>query len=369
MNSTEAEGILRYHAETKHHPDRYARSLGYMDYANQPNPFRVYEGAPMVNLPRLSQDPPGGHLALYAPNRPCAPLTLANVAGFLELSMGLSAWKAVSGSRWSLRMNPSSGNLHPTEAHLVLPDINGCEAGIYHYSPLRHALERRAELTGELWWAAVAHLGCEGFLAGLTASSGASPGNTANARFATATTTSATPWPGCGLRPTSSGGSSPALPAFPMKRSKPSWGCDGPTPPWDEEHPDLLCLVHAGGQGLDPANPPGELVAAFETIRVAGRPNPLSREHVDWEVVDRAAVLSRKPATSPDRPRFERPEMIRTDGPALSAAAIIRRRRSATDFDRRRDPPPPTFWPCWTNAPAKEVWPRSTHAWANRPCT
>jgi hypothetical protein len=120
MSDSPAEGILRYHAETKHHPDRYARSLGYMDYANQPNPFRVYEGAPIVSLPLLSQDPPGGHLALYEPDQPCAPLTLANVAGVLELSMGLSAWKAVSGSRWSLRMNPSSGNLHPTETHLEI---------------------------------------------------------------------------------------------------------------------------------------------------------------------------------------------------------------------------------------------------------
>src|SRR5512137_595593 len=98
MSDSLAESILRYHEITKHHPDRYARSPGYMDWANQPDPFRVYEGAPIVNLPLLSQDPPGGPLALYEPGRPCAPLTLANVAGFLELSMGLSAWKAIPGS-------------------------------------------------------------------------------------------------------------------------------------------------------------------------------------------------------------------------------------------------------------------------------
>ena len=55
MSDSPAEGILRYHEQTKHHPDRYARSPGYMDWDNQPNPFRVYEGAPIVNLPALQR--------------------------------------------------------------------------------------------------------------------------------------------------------------------------------------------------------------------------------------------------------------------------------------------------------------------------
>jgi SagB-type dehydrogenase family enzyme len=43
-------------------------------------------------------------------------------------------------------MNPSSGNLHPTEAYAVLPCLEGLPggAGVYHYAPLRHALEQRA---------------------------------------------------------------------------------------------------------------------------------------------------------------------------------------------------------------------------------
>ena len=45
------EVALAYHQRTKHHFDRYARSLGYMDWANQPDPFRRYEGAPLVRLP------------------------------------------------------------------------------------------------------------------------------------------------------------------------------------------------------------------------------------------------------------------------------------------------------------------------------
>jgi SagB-type dehydrogenase family enzyme len=67
------------------------------------------------------------------------------LADLLRYSLGLSAWKQFRGSRWSLRVNPSSGNLHPTEAYLVI----GAEPGlgetpaVYHYAPDRHVVERR----------------------------------------------------------------------------------------------------------------------------------------------------------------------------------------------------------------------------------
>ncbi len=40
--------VLRYHERTKHHFHRYARSAGTLDWVNQPNPFRRYEGAPLM---------------------------------------------------------------------------------------------------------------------------------------------------------------------------------------------------------------------------------------------------------------------------------------------------------------------------------
>ncbi|MBI2224846.1 MAG: hypothetical protein HYU44_07795 [Betaproteobacteria bacterium] len=44
------EVVMRYHQETKHHFSRYARSLGYLDWANQPEPFRRYGGSPLISL-------------------------------------------------------------------------------------------------------------------------------------------------------------------------------------------------------------------------------------------------------------------------------------------------------------------------------
>ena len=57
------ETVMRYHQETKHHFSRYARSLGYLDWANQPDPFRRYEGASLFALPRLKpEDAPASPL-------------------------------------------------------------------------------------------------------------------------------------------------------------------------------------------------------------------------------------------------------------------------------------------------------------------
>ncbi len=59
--------------------------------------------------------------------------------------MAISAWKQVKGtnSKWALRVNPSSGNLHPTETHLLCSGVDGIDDGAYHYSVIDHSLEKR----------------------------------------------------------------------------------------------------------------------------------------------------------------------------------------------------------------------------------
>ena len=47
------ETVMRYHERTKHQFNRYADGPGQLDWANQPNPFRRYEGSPLVHLPLL----------------------------------------------------------------------------------------------------------------------------------------------------------------------------------------------------------------------------------------------------------------------------------------------------------------------------
>ncbi|HEV3141270.1 MAG TPA: hypothetical protein VGY57_12170, partial [Vicinamibacterales bacterium] len=135
------DAVRRYHDGTKHHFHRFARSLGYLDWASQPNPFRSFAGAREIPL----SPKPGARQS--------------DLGDLLRHSLGLSAWKQAGLSRWSLRVNPSSGNLHPTEAYVVCPlreaqgvvglpghgtdPAIGSAAGVYHYAPDRHALEER----------------------------------------------------------------------------------------------------------------------------------------------------------------------------------------------------------------------------------
>ena len=113
-------------------------------------------------------------MALYLrTERAPRPFDLENISAFLELSMGLSAWKSYQGTTWPLRVNPSSGNLHPTEAHLILPlDADSStgiaiDAGLFHYSPLLHALERRATIEPALSGEISAHFNTPGFMVSL----------------------------------------------------------------------------------------------------------------------------------------------------------------------------------------------------------
>jgi len=340
MPESPAETILSYHECTKHHLDRYARSLGYMDWDNQPNPFRVYENAPIVPLPILSHDPPDGHLALYEGVLPAAPLTLPNLAGFLELSLGLSAWKSLAGSRWPLRMNPSSGNLHPTEIHLIAPRLPEHAAGLYHYSALQHALERRAEIPDDLWQKIVAHFGCEGFLAGLTSVFWRESWKYGERAFrycnhdvghALAALRFAANLFGWQITYLASLSDEAVARVLGLQRT--------PFPALEEEHPDLLCFIHSNAKQSVPGTLPDDLVAAFDRLSLLGRPNSLSREHVNWEIIGQAAEVSRKPTTSPESVRLEPLPWFEASESKLSAAQIIRQRRSATDFDRRKGIP------------------------------
>jgi SagB-type dehydrogenase family enzyme len=141
-----ADIALGYHARTKHSLERYAAGPETLDWDAQPNPFREFAGAPRVALPLVADRLETTWAQLLAPDRVPAPLTIESVATLLELSMGLSAWKEQGPDRWALRCNPSSGNLHPTEAYVVASHVGGLDDGLYHYVSRDHALEQRCRV-------------------------------------------------------------------------------------------------------------------------------------------------------------------------------------------------------------------------------
>ncbi len=145
--------VFDYHEATKHSRIRYARSLGYMDWNTQPDPFRVYKGTELLSLP-LAIDNTTVPYHLIDDELPSAPLVKESISQFLQFSMGIAAWKESAGSSWAVRCNASSGNLHPTEAYVILPPVlqeQDGKSAVYHYRPKDHALERLAEFKSSFW--------------------------------------------------------------------------------------------------------------------------------------------------------------------------------------------------------------------------
>ncbi len=343
IDSAVTETLL-YHERTKHHFHRYARSLGFLDWASQPNPFRFYEGVTAVRLPLVQKDPASAHLALYERSRNAfQDFTRETIGAFLELSLGLSAWKSIPGSTWALRMNPSSGNLHPTEAHLILPTLPGITAGTFHYNSFLHALEPRAEVPETLWQHIKEHLQADGFLVALTSifwreawkygerAFRYCQHDVGHALAALSFSANLLGWKVTWLNALSEDEIAMLL-GFNQTR----W------PAFESEHPELLCFVHRSGEQRIPRDLPSAIVSEFSGLEFRGTPNPLSEDHVDWEIISRVAAATAKPKSwegafaAPDRsglPHTTRPFYATTVQTGIPAAHIIRQRRSAVAFD------------------------------------
>lgn len=146
-----AEGRVRaYHQRTKHHLQRYAAGPETLDWDAQPDPFRRWAGTVVTMLPLpaaiLAQGESPAWEALFREGAvPPRPVDRNAIGLLFELSFALAAWKQHGPDRWAVRVNPSSGNLHPTEAYLLAQGVRGLDDGLYHYAPREHALERRAQ--------------------------------------------------------------------------------------------------------------------------------------------------------------------------------------------------------------------------------
>src|ERR1700683_4155525 len=137
-----------YHELTKHSGESLRRTQHYLDWANMPNPFRHYEGVPVLDLPA---DPPAPQIPALEVLAGRAGNSIAkDGAAFLSqllfYSASISATKRVSstGGTYALRVNPSSGNLHPTEFHFCTRGLVDWPDGLYHYRPPSHMAEQRA---------------------------------------------------------------------------------------------------------------------------------------------------------------------------------------------------------------------------------
>ena len=137
-----------YHKATEHSVDSLRAARTSLDWANMPDPFRHYDGVPVLDLPNDAVTSDVAVLDVLQGK--AGHNETQNGARFLSQlffhSAAISAAKRVpsTGEKYALRVNPSSGNLHPTEFHFITRHLNDWPDGLYHYRSSSHMAEQRA---------------------------------------------------------------------------------------------------------------------------------------------------------------------------------------------------------------------------------
>lgn len=322
--------ILDYHQRSKHRLDRYAPGPGCLDWASQPDPFRTYAGAPRMVLPLHADALAARFEALRGGALPPpAPFDLADVAILFELSLALSAWKEYRGSRWALRCNPSSGNLHPTESYLITATLPGIAAGVHHYLSRDHVLEQRASVNAPDWDEAFAPGGFYVVLASIHWREAWKYGMRAfrycqhdcgHAITALAYAAAALGWR---VAVATAMGDAELARLIGTDRN------DGFIAE-EMEAADVLLWIGAG----DAAGDPSRLLRGIETATWHGHANRLSPSHVRWNEIEDAHAATLKPRTTEAAPwPAPRTAPPLATGCEVTAAHLIRQRRSAVAFD------------------------------------
>jgi SagB-type dehydrogenase family enzyme len=110
-----------------------------------PATVKRYRGAPQRILPRPAAS--GEFTDVLVARRTSrryssVPVTLGDLSSVLGLAAGIQQWASTPSGEVALKTSPSGGARHSVECYVVARAVNGLRAGIYHYRPDRHVLER-----------------------------------------------------------------------------------------------------------------------------------------------------------------------------------------------------------------------------------
>ncbi len=295
---------------------------------------------------------------------PAKPLNLANAGLLLELAFGLSAWKQFGPSRWALRCNPSSGNLHPTEAYLISTGNDFIHSGAYHYVSHDHSLEQRCRFSD--------NLPDSGLLIGLSSVHWREAWKYGERAYRYCQHDTGHALGALRYAAATLGWSIELLAGWSDEDIAKLLGLDRTDDfkPLEHESPDLICRInsHSDGKLLETPlyttsdtdiNPPllsgegrGEgiqnsanhdyktLLDHVQSGTWYGKADSLRAYHLyKWPIIDEVTIAASKPRTEEPEWQAVRQHTIKSTC-TKTATAIIRQRRSAQQFDGKMPPIP-----------------------------
>ncbi len=300
----ELETILEYHQASKHNFKAYAPGPRHLDMPIKPDPFLNYYGTQLLVLDKWSEEQieaeifPAYEQAFYPEELKPSELNKENISRLFFDSFAISAWKKAGSTKWPLRVNPSSGNLHPTEVYLLSGHVQGLlkSPSVCHYAPLPHALELRAEFSPETWELLSSGFPEGTFFVGLTSiywrvswKYGLRAFRYANHDIGHAIAALTFAAAGIGWKTSLLADMSSEELAELLGMS----GREGP----EKEEPACLLAVYPAGETCTAGKVPPTAVSAFKNISWEGVPNTLSPRQVEWVGIEKAASASRKGET------------------------------------------------------------------------
>ncbi len=139
MNNHDMQAAWKYHDGTKHSYWSIRNNPHFLDWANRPQPFKIYPKIEPLRLPR--DVPQTGVAALSAISEPVPSSRadsvpdLQDLARILYFSAGITKKRAHPGGEIYFRAAACTGALYEIELYLVTGDLGGLDAGVYHFNP------------------------------------------------------------------------------------------------------------------------------------------------------------------------------------------------------------------------------------------
>jgi len=335
--SASLEKVFAYHEATKHHFNAYAPGPGFLDWATQPDPFRRYAGCESVPLDKfLHTDGPTYACALIEGRVEPAALTRETVSRLYYDSLALSAWKQAGQSRWSLRVNPSSGNLHPTEACLISGPVSGLfdTPVVCHYAPRIHALEVRTRFALDVWRDLVADLPPQVLIIGLSSIYWREAWKYGSRAFRYCQHDTGHAIAAIGFAAAALGWKALLLNDLSDEAMTALLGLSREQGP-EAERPECLLAVYPQIHACPARTLPRAAIQSVAQGEWNGTPNILSPDHRSWPIIDEVDVATRKAGGGTPDPgaiSAEWTESASADTPVW-LRQLVHRRRSAVAMD------------------------------------
>jgi SagB-type dehydrogenase family enzyme len=139
------EAAWSYHDGTKHSYASIRSNPHFLDWDNQPSPFKVYTA--LEPVPLLREVRQTGIAALSAIAESIRPGTIAApdleaLTQLLYLSAGITRHRKYPGGEIYFRAAACTGALYEVELYVVCGDLADLEAGVYHFAPADFALRK-----------------------------------------------------------------------------------------------------------------------------------------------------------------------------------------------------------------------------------